>query len=58
MKPKAPPRKTIRPRPPLSERVMPVATPSQAPSTVGIRLRASSQYVLRSTLLRCAAGTP
>ena len=43
MKPNAPPRKTISPSPPLSDWVMPVATPSQAPSTVGSRLRASSQ---------------
>ena len=43
MKPNAPPRNTIRPKPPVSERVMPVATPIQAPSTVGIMLRASSQ---------------
>jgi hypothetical protein len=43
MKPNAPPRNTIRPNPPVSERVMPVATPSQAPSTVGNRLRASNQ---------------
>ncbi len=55
MKPNAPPRKTIRPRPPVSGAVMPVATPSQAPSTVGIMLSASSQYVLRRTLLRSAA---
>ena len=43
MKPKAPPRNTIRPRPPVSDAVMPLATPIQAPSTVGTRLRASSQ---------------
>ncbi|MCY1378179.1 hypothetical protein D9M69_657920 [compost metagenome] len=43
MKPKAPPKKTIRPSPPVSERVMPVLTPIQAPSTVGSRLSASSQ---------------
>ena len=43
MKPKAPPRKTTRPNPPVSACVMPVATPSQAPATVGSRLRASSQ---------------
>ena len=43
MKPKAPPMKTIRPKPPLSDCVMPVATPIQAPSTVGSMLRASSQ---------------
>ena len=43
MKPNAPPRNTIRPRPPLRLRVMPVDTPSQAPATVGSRLRASSQ---------------
>ena len=30
-------------KPERSERVMPVATPTQAPSTVGIMLRASSQ---------------
>ena len=34
---------------------MPVATPSQAPKTVGNRLRASNQYVLRITRLRLAA---
>ena len=39
----APPRKTIRPRPPPSPRTTPVATPSHAPSTVGIKLRARSQ---------------
>jgi hypothetical protein len=43
MKPKAPARNTIRPTPPVRPRVMPVATPIQAPSTVGSRLRASSQ---------------
>jgi hypothetical protein len=43
MKPNAPPRNTIRPTPPLRDLVMPVATPSQAPSTVGNRLSASSQ---------------
>jgi hypothetical protein len=43
MKPKAPTMNTIRPRPPESERVMPVDTPIQAPSTVGSRLSASSQ---------------
>ena len=43
IKPKAPTRNTIRPTPPERLRVMPVATPSQAPSTVGSRLRASSQ---------------
>ena len=43
MKPNAPPRNTMRPRPPVSERVMPVLTPTQAPSTVGSRLSASSQ---------------
>ncbi len=43
MKPKAPPMKTIRPTKPVRPAVMPVATPTQAPSTVGSRLRASSQ---------------
>ena len=43
MKPKAPPRKTTRPTTPPSDDVMPVATPTQAPSTVGSRLSASSQ---------------
>ena len=43
MKPKAPPMKTISPTPPRSDWVMPVATPIHAPSTVGSRLRASSQ---------------
>ncbi|MCY1374328.1 hypothetical protein D9M69_616640 [compost metagenome] len=43
MKPKAPPRKTIRPRPPVRLAVMPVATPIQAPSTVGSMDSASSQ---------------
>jgi hypothetical protein len=43
MKPKAPARKTTSPTPPDSERVMPVLTPSQAPKTVGSKLRASSQ---------------
>jgi hypothetical protein len=57
MKPKAPARKTIRPKPPERPRVMPVASPSHAPSTVGTRLNASSQYVLRNTRLRCSAGT-
>lgn len=33
----------MRPRPPVSELVMPVATPIQAPSTVGSMLSASSQ---------------
>ena len=55
MKPKAPARNTTMPRPPPSERVMPVVTPIQAPNTVGTRLSASSQYVLRNTLLRCSA---
>ena len=43
MKPKAPTMNTISPTPPRSDWVMPVATPSQAPSTVGSRLSASSQ---------------
>ena len=43
MNPKATPRKTTRPSPPFRPRVMPVATPSQAPSTVGTRLSARSQ---------------
>ncbi|MOA43355.1 hypothetical protein D3C78_1654970 [compost metagenome] len=43
MKPKAPTMKTTRPTTPLKAAVMPVATPIQAPSTVGSRLRASSQ---------------
>ena len=43
MNPKAPPRNTTRPRPPPSEAVMPVSIPTHAPSTVGSRLRASSQ---------------
>ena len=55
IKPNAPPRNTIRPNPPVNACVMPVATPSHAPATVGNRLRARSQYVLRSTLFRCTA---
>ena len=43
MKPKAPPKNTTRPNPPLSACVMPVATPSQAPAMVGNMLKASSQ---------------
>jgi len=43
MKPKAPPMKTSRPTKPVRPAVMPVATPTQAPSTVGSRLSASSQ---------------
>jgi len=43
MNPNAPARKTIRPMPPPSDWVMPVATPSQAPKTVGTRLSASNQ---------------
>jgi modulator of FtsH protease len=43
MKANAPPRNTIKPTPPRSDWVMPVATPTQAPSTVGIMLSASSQ---------------
>jgi hypothetical protein len=43
MKPKAPAKKTISPTPPDRLRVMPVATPIQAPSTVGMRLSARSQ---------------
>ena len=54
MNPKAPPRNRISPKPPPSDWVMPVATPIQAPNTVGIRLNAKSQYVLRKTLLRSA----
>ena len=43
MKPNAPPRNTIRPKPPERAEVIPVATPSHAPSTVGNMLRASNQ---------------
>ena len=43
MKPKAMARNTIRPMPPERPCVIPVATPSHAPSTVGTRLMASSQ---------------
>ncbi|MNW22332.1 hypothetical protein D3C71_2237460 [compost metagenome] len=43
MKPKAPAMNTTRPTTPFRDAVMPVATPTQAPSTVGSRLRASSQ---------------
>ena len=43
MKPKAPARKTIIPMPGDMARVMPVATPIQAPKTVGTIDRASSQ---------------
>ena len=43
MNPNAPPRNTTRPKPPPSEAVMPVVTPTHAPSTVGNMLRASSQ---------------
>ena len=39
----APPRNTTKPTPPVSDWVIPVATPSQAPSTVGTRLNARSQ---------------
>ena len=41
MKPKAPTRNTIRPTPGDKARVRPVATPTQAPSTVGIMDKAS-----------------
>ena len=43
MKPKAPPRKTTSPNPPDREAVMPVATPTHAPKTVGNKLSANSQ---------------
>ncbi|MOA69076.1 hypothetical protein D3C78_1970510 [compost metagenome] len=43
MKPKAPPRNTMMPMPGDMARVRPVATPSQAPSTVGTIDSASSQ---------------
>jgi hypothetical protein len=43
MKPKAPTRKTIRPMPGVSMRLMPNAMPTQAPSTVGTIDKASSQ---------------
>ena len=43
MKPNAPPRKTIRPMKPVRDWVMPVLTPTHAPSTVGSMLRASNQ---------------
>ncbi len=43
MKPKAPTRNTIRLSLLDSERLMPVDTPNQAPSTVGSRHSASSQ---------------
>ena len=43
IKPMAPPKKTMRPKPPPKEAVMPVLTPTHAPNTVGIMLRASSQ---------------
>ena len=43
MKPKAPTMKTIRPVKPVKERVRPVLTPIQAPSTVGTMESASSQ---------------
>ena len=35
--------------------MIPVLTPIQAPSTVGTIDRASSQYVLRRTRLRCSS---
>lgn len=43
MKPNAPPMKTARPMKPPRKLVMPVTMPTQAPATVGSRLRASSQ---------------
>ena len=43
MKPKMPARKSTKPMMPPMYWVMPVATPIQAPSTVGSRLSASSQ---------------
>ena len=50
----APPRKTIALMPWPITLVMPVVTPIHAPSTVGTIDSASSQYVLRSTRLRCS----
>jgi len=43
MKPNAPPKNTTRPKKPVSDWVMPVLTPTQAPRTVGSMLRANSQ---------------
>ena len=43
MKPKAPPMKMMNPNPPRSDWTRPVATPSQAPNTVGSKLNAKSQ---------------
>ena len=55
IKPKAPPRKTIRLMPGPIAPTMPVLTPIHAPSTVGTIESASSQYVLRRTRLRSAS---
>ena len=43
IKPMAPPKKMTKPRPAPKDCVMPVATPSHAPKTVGNRLSANNQ---------------
>ena len=54
MKPNAPAMKTTKLIISPIEATMPVVTPTQAPRTVGTIDSASSQYVLRSTRLRCS----